>query len=129
MIKSHLLEEEYNTYYLKFLSKKNLPPPSPQLICSFIFIGMDVCVFLSYFVLQLNTIIHFLAQFFQLNQWEALLVCLLLIDLIIVGTNFLQPNLINVQLLLLPTAHQREWKRKVIRLWGVWTCLTIVLWG
>lgn len=63
--------------------------------------------YLLYFVLQLNAIIPFLAWFLQLIQWEALLVCLLLIDLVIVGIHFMQPILINVQLLLLPTTHQR----------------------
>jgi hypothetical protein len=39
-------------------------------------------------VLWLNTVFHFLAPFFQLYLWEALLAYLLLIDLIVVGINF-----------------------------------------
>lgn len=50
--------------------------PSPLSIYSFIFIGIDACIFLLYLVLCLNTVFHFLAPFFQLYLWEALLVCL-----------------------------------------------------
>ena len=28
-----------------------------------------------------------------------------------------------------PTTQQRQWKRKVISIWGKWTCSAIVLWG
>jgi hypothetical protein len=37
--------------------------------------------------------------------------------------------LIRVQPLLYPTTQERQWERKVIRIWGKWTCSTIVLWG
>jgi hypothetical protein len=40
-----------------------------------------------------------------------------------------QPILINIQPFFLPTTHQRQWRRKVIRIWEKWACLGIVLWG
>jgi hypothetical protein len=44
---------------------------------------------------------------------------------LVVDIRFMQPTLVNVQSLLLPTTYQR--KRKVMRIGGKWTCLAIVL--